>query len=276
MQLNANIAHFEPNTLRLTDKWQQTAFAANIACDIKGSDINNADGSIELHDFAMRGPETEYNINNVSVKTGYNNGNHFLDVDSDFGTIDINGHFSYNTIVRSVLNMVAAKLPTIPGLTHKPQREFNDFTLNASLNSTEWMNRLLGIPLEIHRPLNISGEIDDKNEKINLWCDVPSFTFNGNRFSDAFINVESPSDTLKADIRIKKLADRGKYMALHLNAGASDNHLNTSLSFRNNERHPLKGIINSSTVFAKDERVCLQHTSMCCHHALQLAILHGT
>lgn len=253
LQLNANIAHFEPNTLRLTDKWQQTAFAANIACDIKGSDINNADGSIELHDFAMRGPETEYNINNVSVKTGYNNGNHFLDVDSDFGTIDINGHFSYNTIVRSVLNMVAAKLPTIPGLTHKPQREFNDFTLNASLNSTEWMNRLLGIPLEIHRPLNISGEIDDKNEKINLWCDVPSFTFNGNRFSDAFINVESPSDTLKADIRIKKLADRGKYMALHLNAGASDNHLNTSLSFSNNERHPLKGIINSSTVFAKDE-----------------------
>lgn len=253
LQLKANIAHFEPNTLRLTDKWQQTAFAANIACDIKGSDINNADGSIELHNFAMRGPETEYNINNVSVKTGYNNGNHFLDVDSDFGTIDINGHFSYNTIVRSVLNMVAAKLPTIPGLTHKPQREFNDFTLNASLNSTEWMNRLLGIPLEIHRPLNISGEIDDKNEKINLWCDVPSFTFNGNRFSDAFINVESPSDTLKADIRIKKLADRGKYMALHLNAGASDNHLNTSLSFSNNERHPLKGIINSSTVFAKDE-----------------------
>lgn len=253
LQLKANIAHFEPNTLRLTDKWQQTAFAANIACDIKGSDINNADGSIELHDFAMRGPETEYNINNVSVKTGYNNGNHFLDVDSDFGTIDINGHFSYNTIVRSVLNMVAAKLPTIPGLTHKPQREFNDFTLNASLNSTEWMNRLLGIPLEIHRPLNISGEIDDKNEKINLWCDVPSFTFNGNRFSDAFINVESPSDTLKADIRIKKLDDRGKYMALHLNAGASDNHLNTSLSFSNNERHPLKGIINSSTVFAKDE-----------------------
>lgn len=253
LQLKANIAHFEPNTLRLTDKWQQTAFAANIACDIKGSDINNADGSIELHNFAMRGPETEYNINNVSVKTGYNNGNHFLDVDSDFGTIDINGHFSYNTIVRSVLNMVAAKLPTIPGLTHKPQREFNDFTLNASLNSTEWMNRLLGIPLEIHRPLNISGEIDDKNEKINLWCDVPSFTFNGNRFSDAFVNVESPSDTLKADIRIKKLADRGKYMALHLNAGASDNHLNTSLSFSNNERHPLKGIINSSTVFAKDE-----------------------
>lgn len=253
LQLKANIAHFEPNTLRFTDKWQQTAFAANIACDIKGSDINNADGSIELHDFAMRGPETEYNINNVSVKTGYNNGNHFLDVDSDFGTININGHFSYNTIVRSVLNMVAAKLPTIPGLTHKPQREFNDFTINASLNSTEWMNRLLGIPLEIHRPLNISGEIDDKNEKINLWCDVPSFTFNGNRFSDAFVNVESPSDTLKADIRIKKLADRGKYMALHLNAGASDNHLNTSLSFSNNERHPLKGIINSSTVFAKDE-----------------------
>ena len=253
LQLKANVAHLAPHTLRLTNKWEQTAFSGNIECDIKGNNINNADGSIELHDFVMRAPDTEYTINNVSIKTGYDNDNHFLDVDSDFGTIDINGHFSYNTIARSVLNMVAAKLPTIPGLTHQPQREFNDFTLNASLNSTEWLNRLLGIPLEIHRPLNISGDLDDKNEKINLWCDVPSFTFSGSRFSDAFINIESPSDTLKADIRIKKLAPKGKYMALHLNAGASDNHLNTSLSFSNNERHPLKGIINASSVFAKNE-----------------------
>ena len=115
------------------------------------------------------------------------------------------------------------------------------------------MKHLLGIPLEIHRPLNISGEIDDKRDKIDLWCDVPSFAYNGNKFSDTFINVESPSDTIKADIRIKKLADKGKYMALQLKAGAADNHLNTSLNFRNNAKNPLNGVINASTVFAKDE-----------------------
>ena len=253
LKVEASVNNFAPHALGLTPKWQSTAFAANINCDIKGNNINNANGMVEVSNFKMQSPENEYALNNVTVKTGFEGKNHYLNLKSDFGTVNINGQFNYNTIARSVLNMVASKLPTIPGLTRQPQKEHNDFTINASISDTQWMKNLLGIPLEIHRPLNINGELDDKREKINLWCDVPSFTYNGNRFRDAFINIESPSDTLKADIRIKKLANKGKFIALNLRAGASDNHLNTSLSFSNNDRHPLKGVINASTVFAKDD-----------------------
>lgn len=253
LKVEASVNNFAPHALGLTPKWQSTAFAANINCDIKGNNINNANGIVEVSNFKMQSPENEYALNNVTVKTGFEGENHYLNLESDFGTVNINGQFNYNTIARSVLNMVASKLPTIPGLTRQPQKEHNDFTINASISDTQWMKNLLGIPLEIHRPLNINGELDDKREKINLWCDVPSFTYNGNRFRDAFINIESPSDTLKADIRIKKLANKGKFIALNLRAGASDNHLNTSLSFSNNDRHPLKGVINASTVFAKDD-----------------------
>lgn len=253
LKVEASVNNFAPHALGLTPKWQSTAFAANINCDIKGNNINNANGMVEVSNFKMQSPENEYALNNVTVKTGFEGENHYLNLESDFGTVNINGQFNYNTIARSVLNMVASKLPTIPGLTRQPQKEHNDFTINASISDTQWMKNLLGIPLEIHRPLNINGELDDKREKINLWCDVPSFTYNGNRFRDAFINIESPSDTLKADIRIKKLANKGKFIALNLRAGASDNHLNTSLSFSNNDRHPLKGVINASTVFAKDD-----------------------
>lgn len=59
------------------------------------------------------------------------------------------------------------------------------------------------MPLEIHRPLSLSGELDDKQNSIDLLCDVPSFTYNGTNYRDAYVNVESPGDTLKADIRIK-------------------------------------------------------------------------
>lgn len=253
LKVEASVNNFAPHALGLTPKWQSTAFAANINCDIKGNNINNANGMVEVSNFKMQSPENEYALNNVTVKTGFEGENHYLNLESDFGTVNINGQFNYNTIARSVLNMVASKLPTIPGLTRQPQKEHNDFTINASISDTQWMKNLLGIPLEIHRPLNINGELDDKREKINLWCDVPSFTYNGSRFRDAFINIESPSDTLKADIRIKKLANKGKFIALNLRAGASDNHLNTSLSFSNNDRHPLKGVINASTVFAKDD-----------------------
>ena len=252
IRLNTEIGRFEPHTLHLSGKWPGTAFSGNVVCDIEGSNINNANGTVEVNGFAMRGPDTEYGISNITVKTGFDNGNHYMHINSDFGTADINGHFSYNTIARSVLNMVASKLPTIPGLTLQPQKEYNDFTINASVTDTEWMKHLLGVPLTIHRPLNISGELDDKRQKIDLWCDIPSFEIGGNAFRDAFVNIESPGDTLKADISIKKMMKKKRFMALRLNAGASDNKLKTSLRFSNNERHPLKGVLNASTVFAKD------------------------
>lgn len=252
VKVAADIKRLGPNNLNLTNKWHNTDFTANITCDITGNSPHNADGKVTVSNFAMQSPETFYSIDSISVRTGYVNGVHFLDVDSDFGTIDISGHFNYNTIARSVLNMVASKLPTIPGLSLQQQKEPNDFTINASINNTEWMKHLLGVPLEISRPLNINGEINDLKEKINLWCDVPAFTYDGNAYRDAIVDIESPGDTLKADIRIKKMAQHGKYLSLNLSAGASNNRLKTSLKFNNNQRHPLKGVINASTVFAKN------------------------
>ena len=253
LRVTTDVQTFAPAALNITKKWNSAQFAGTATCDIKGSNINNAEGQIDIADFTMQNADSCYAIRNINVETGFNDNNHFLSLKSDFGTIDLNGHFSYSSIARSLLNLVADKLPTIPGLEKKPQTDHNDFTINASINNTEWLQRLLGVPLEIHRPLSLSGELDDRNNSIDLWCDVPSFTYAGTNYRDAYINIESPGDTLKADVRIKKIAQNGKALALKLRAGAFDNHLNTSMEFHNDARRSLSGVLNTSAVFAKNE-----------------------
>lgn len=253
LRVTTDVQTFAPAALNITTKWNGAQFAGTATCDIKGNNINNAEGLIDIADFTMQNADSCYAIRNINVETGFNDGNHFLSLKSDFGTIDLNGHFSYSSIVRSLLNLVADKLPTIPGLKKQPQTDHNDFTINASIHNTEWLQRLLGVPLEIHRPLSLSGELDDRNNSIDLWCDVPSFTYAGTNYRDAYINIESPGDTLKADVRIKKIAQNGKALALKLHAGAFDNHLNTSMEFHNDARRSLSGVLNTSTVFAKNE-----------------------
>lgn len=253
LRVTTDVQTFAPAALNITTKWNGALFAGTATCDIKGNNINNAEGQIDIADFTMQNADSCYAIRNINVETGFNDGNHFLSLKSDFGTIDLNGHFSYSSMVRSLLNLVADKLPTIPGLEKKPQTDHNDFTINASISNTEWLQRLLGVPLEIHRPLSLSGELDDRNNSIDLWCDVPSFTYAGTNYRDAYINIESPGDTLKADVRIKKIAQNGKALALKLRAGAFDNHLNTSMEFHNDARRSLSGVLNTSTVFAKNE-----------------------
>lgn len=253
LRVTTDVQTFAPAALNITKKWNGAQFAGTATCDIKGNNINNVEGLIDIADFTMQNADSCYAIRNINVETGFNDGNHFLSLKSDFGTIDLNGHFSYSSMVRSLLNLVADKLPTIPGLKKQPQTDHNDFTINASIHNTEWLQRLLGVPLEIHRPLSLSGELDDRNNSIDLWCDVPSFTYAGTNYRDAYINIESPGDTLKADVRIKKIAQNGKALALKLRAGAFDNHLNTSMEFHNDARRSLSGVLNTSAVFAKNE-----------------------
>ena len=253
LRVNADVQTFVPAALKLTNKWNDAHFSVSTVCDIKGSNLNNAEGQVDISNFTMQNADSCYSIRNINVVTGFDDGNHFLNLKSDFGTVDLNGHFSYNSIARSVLNLIADKLPTIPGLEKKPQTEHNDFTVNASIHNTKWLQKLLGVPLEIHRPLSLSGELDDKQNSIDLWCDVPSFTYNGTTYRDAYVNIESPGDTLKADIRIKKMTQKGKALALKLRAGAFDNHLNTTMEFKNDARRSMRGVLNASTVFAKNE-----------------------
>ena len=253
LRLATNVETLAPSALKISNKWRDAAFSGNIVCDIRGTNVNNADGQIDINNFTMQRADSTYSIRNINITTGDNDGNHFLNLKSDFGTVDINGHFSYNTVARSVLNLIADKLPTIPGLEKKPIAEHNDFAINASIHDTKWLEMLLGIPLEIHRPLNLSGEIDDCQNDIDLWCDVPSFSYNGTRYDDTRINIESLADTLKADIRIKKMSAKGKALSLKLRAGAADNRLKTSIEFCNEARRTMKGVMNASTVFAKND-----------------------
>ena len=71
LKVEASVNNFAPHALGLTPKWQSTAFAANINCDIKGNNINNANGMVEVSNFKMQSPENEYALNNVTVKTGF-------------------------------------------------------------------------------------------------------------------------------------------------------------------------------------------------------------
>ena len=148
LRVNADVQTFVPSALKLTNKWNNAQFSVSTVCDIKGSNLNNAEGQVDISNFTMQNADSCYSIRNINVVTGFDNGNHFLNLKSDFGTIDLNGHFSYNSIARSVLNLIADKLPTIPGLEKKPQTEHNDFTVNAYIHNTEWLQKLLGVPLE--------------------------------------------------------------------------------------------------------------------------------
>lgn len=251
--MQGSIQKLSPKGLCLSKKWGDSTFDFAICANLRGNDINKASGSVRVSDFVMQCPEKgSYVIDSLMLQTGFDKGQHFFSLNSDFGWVNVNGYFDYTTLSNSVIRMISNKLPTMPGLPKVSARGKNDFDIAMHINDSRWVQYLLGIPLEVKSPLMVRGSMDDSHHQVDITCQLPEFLYNGAPYKNVSLHVSTPNDTLVATGEFSKIMANGCETNLSVRAGACDNRLSASIEFKNNERHPLAGILNASAQFRHD------------------------
>jgi len=256
LRLTGFIETIAPAALHLSDQWGEATFRGVIDADFTASNFNDAQGTIDIDDFLMEDSTSFYRIDNIHVKSGYEDGKHFLKVNGDMGEVELRGHFDWETIPQSFINYLADKLPTLPGLPTATYTNNNDFDIMMHLNDTEWMKRLLGIPLSLDKPLYLFASVDDQRHEITVNGEIPAFTYNESYYQGGSVNISSPADSMRCDISLTKQMEDGKHMDLKLQAIAADNNLSTNFNWDNHEHgiQKMSGTLNAITRLAMGER----------------------
>ena len=248
VKVKGTISHFAPAAAKLTEQFGTAELSGNIDADFMAHNLNDAQGSVRISNFVLTGTEQHkpYYLDNLILSSGYQDGIHFVSLKSDFADAELKGHFGYGTLTQSFVNLIGSKLPTLPGLPPIDKRNNNNFNLRLLMSKTDWLKRFFDIDLTLGQPLSLTASINDYNSQATIDGDLPSFAYNGSWYSNGFISITSPSDTLKCDIGIQKIMDDGKRMTIGIQAKASNNKINTSLNWSNNsaEQH-MGGQLNS-------------------------------
>lgn len=253
VSINATVKRVAPQAINITRKWGNTVFSAGLTAHVKGTSINDAVGSLSINDFIME-PENDdiFIIKNINISSGYDNNTHFVTLDSDFGHAELKGLFDYDTLNKSLSNLIKSKLPTIPGIKEHNINTRNDFTLNAHITDTEWLEHIVQIPLEIRRPLSLTGTFSDNTHSMTVDCTAPHFFYNGKEYRNSSISITSPADTLHGDFKVSKIMDNGDILSISLTGDALDNKLITSVKWGNKAKKKQHGTLNTVTQFADD------------------------
>ncbi len=252
MNLTATIDHLNPAALQLTDKWKGTQFSGILHADISGNKLADANGSVTLSQFNMKNATTDYTLDQLTLHAGYNGHEHFIKLDSDFAHMELNGQYDYNTIVRSITNLVASKLPTLPGLPKATRTPGNTFDLDLTVTRTDWLQALLGIDVQIDDPVELRAAMNDQQHQLALHVVAPRLYLNGTRYEDATILVTTPNDTLCANTSFTKVGNKGGKTMVDISAQAADNHLTSGILFKENKPHGMKGNMNVDARFYKN------------------------
>lgn len=247
--IGAKIRGLNLARLNLTDQFKDATIDADIEADIHGSNFNNALGSVSVSNFNVKGGNRDYHLSQLTINAQRNDNVHELAMNSDFGNIKVTGRYNYTTLLQSLTNIVGSKLPTLPGLPKMNHNIDNDFQINAQIVKSDWLNSLLGIPLNLKRPLTLEGSVRDSNRKIEMTLNLPSFDYGKSSYERGYIRLTSPDDVLEAFAHLQQVGknDGGTYWNIH--ALAEDNKLHTLLSFENNGKSNFSGIINTEANF---------------------------
>ena len=248
-QLVATVQDLNPSALHLSNKWNDSKFRFRMDADFTGSDINNANGTLSVTDLVMEQEEVIYAMQSFLVEAENRPDGHQLKLSSDFAQLQLEGNYDYKTLVQSITNTIADKLPTLPGLPARTSTRNNNFSIKGRIDRSDWMEALLGIPVELNSPATIDCSINDLNRSMSMEATLPSFSYEGAPYEDAHISIGTPNDTLRTQAHVRKVMKNGERFDWNLLAHAANNRLSTRIAFDNHQELPFKGELNADAQF---------------------------
>ncbi len=248
IDLHGTISHLNPQNLKLSDRWKNAVFAANIDADFTAKTLNDAQGTLQISNFSMTNENTAYHLDNLLVTSGFRDQLHYVTLDSDFAKAELRGDFEYSTLAQSLTNFIGSALPTLPGLPPISQKANNNFALRLQVNKSDWLQKLLGIDLHFCQPFTLNARVNDPSHTVNLESQIPDLTYNGAKYTDGTLLVAAPTDTIRGYLAINKIMDNGQKVNIGLRADAANNLLNTAITWNNGyDQGKFSGNLNLTT-----------------------------
>ena len=249
IQVTATVDHLYPKAINLSDKWGDARFSGAAVANIKANNVSNAVGVLDVNDLTLESPTANYRLKQLHITSGYENDTHYTIMESDFGHAHIRGDFDYETLPQSITNFVAAKLPTLPGLPKVNPHTDNNFTLQANITKSDWLEHLLQVPVRLTKPLTIDGTVNDRDQQLNIAVDIPQFYYKDSRYDNGRISILTPLGTLAYDMSVTKQMDNGNKMDLKTTGSANNNQLSTTLHWDDHAEERMSGQVTANAHF---------------------------
>lgn len=254
VRLTGYVGTISPKALHLSDDWGDASFSAIIDADVSASSLSDVQGTIDLDDFIMlEGDSTLYHLDNLHIRSGYNEEQHYLRLGSDFGEAQLKGRFDLASLPLSFRNMLPLTDFYPPSTTgYNDVTPDNNFNLYLRLTDSQWMQQLLGVPLQLHDALSLNAHVNDAERLIDMTASIPAFNYAGQDISSASFQLNTYGDSAVCRLTALRVLGNGQPQLIYADAEADGHQLQSALTIENSLTE--RGTINTITRFYTNDQ----------------------
>ncbi|MCC8154352.1 MAG: translocation/assembly module TamB [Tannerellaceae bacterium] len=253
----ASLRNFRPDKFHLTDKYESPDISLQLHADFTGNTIDNMSGSLALDSVSFVTATDRFDIHHLEINASGHSLDRRLSIRSDLINGEVNGAYSFSTLIPSVMNTFREYIPALIDAKVTPQATAeNNFTLALTINNTEQLSNTLKLPFTVVEPARFIGVYSNTYNNVRLEAWLPAFRIGNAGFENGLISLENPSGI--ADLIVKVTQTNAKELRnyIDLKASAHNNEINTDITWANNKERLFKADLSFSTRFQeeRDER----------------------
>ena len=170
-----------------------------------------------------------------------------VDLTSNIADMSLQGDINVTTLPQSFINIIASRLPSVPGLP-KTHPTSDNFVINTRIKDLTFLKSLTTLPLEFSDQITINGYLNAPSNSADLNLATSSIEVGGHQLHNATMHFFTPDNTLHTDLVSVYMKD-GIPMSLGLNLIGRDNELTSTFAWDNKRERIFRGKITADTRF---------------------------
>ncbi len=252
--ITATARHFNPQAMGLVPNIKGYVMDFELQTDMSGNALSNLQGEADLTNLVVQTPGKTYRMENLHLDTDNSGASNRMKVKCDFGELEIDGKFNYETIGKSLANIVRSKLPTLPILPSTSLAHGDELHIASVISDSRWANDLLGIDVGLNSPLAIEGWMNERDKTLDLSIWAPSIVYDDDEYRDIQVVMTTQDNALKTNAQVTMMLDNDKHLKLNLSSTAADNLLHSDITFNSDdeENQVVHGTISTVSEFYMD------------------------
>lgn len=237
-KLEAVVNKFNPEALRLSEKYPRADFSAKINADIKGNDIKNAIGSFNLSDFSVANADTTISFGDVAISSNNVSNGKRIVLSGNVCDAQLTGNFNTETLMRNFLHIVNAQNEEKTICS-----DDNIFNFRMHLKDVSLLNFLVGSDIKLSQGGVASGYMDSREGLFQFEAAIPAAIKGEDKFSDMTLYMKGNKQNTKMHLHASKLLENGK-VEIESNAENKNGELENNLLWKSTAEHKNSGEIS--------------------------------
>ena len=232
-------------------------FAGVLTADVTGNSIDNVRGIVEGYDLRWSSPKTgDWHMNNLSIESRREELPYSLDIDCDWGSLHAGGDFEVSKIPAAFMYLLSAPLPTlIPEKYHSFNIDQNCQLALTVFKDSE-LTRRLKLPVSLLEDLRVDADFNTDTEQASLRINVPYLQMGKDKLiRNTALNftLDNPQQVCNLSLTTTLPGEKGATTVM-IESDATDDTINTDLSWIMDRSSDYKGLLDFTTSFDRTKR----------------------